>query len=84
MEPRTLQYRFKSFLKSHGLKSHHFHALRHTFATRSIEKGVDAKTLSELLGHRNVKTTLQLYVHPTMQHKRRIVEAVSSIMPIAV
>ena len=84
MEPRTLQYRFKSFLKSHGLKSHHFHALRHTFATRSIEKGVDAKTLSELLGHRNVKTTLQLYVHPTMQHKRRIVEAVSSIMPMAV
>ena len=84
MEPRTLQYRFKSFLKSLGLKDHHFHALRHTFATRSIEKGFDAKTLSEMLGHRNVKTTLQLYVHPTMLHKRKIVEAVSSILPMAV
>lgn len=84
MEPRTMQYRFKAFLKSHGLKNHHFHALRHTFATRSIEKGFDAKTLSEMLGHRNVKTTLQLYVHPTMLHKRKIVEAVSSIFPMAV
>ncbi len=84
MEPRTLQYRFKAFLKNHGLKSHHFHALRHTFATRSIEKGFDAKSLSEMLGHRDVKTTLKLYVHPTMLHKRRIVEAVSSFMPEAV
>ena len=84
MEPRTMQYRFKSFLKSHGLKNHHFHALRHTFATRSIERGFDAKTLSEILGHRSVKTTLQLYVHPTLLHKRKIVEAVSSILPIAV
>ena len=83
MEPRTLQYRFNAFLKAHGLKHHHFHALRHTFATRSIERGFDAKTLSEMLGHKNVKTTLQLYVHPTMHHKRRIAEAVSSLMPLA-
>ena len=84
MEPRTLQYRFQAFLKASDLKRHTFHALRHTFATRAIEKGIDAKTLSELLGHQNVKTTLQLYVHPTMVHKRRIVEAVSSILPVAV
>ena len=84
MEPRTLQYRFQAFLKNHGLKRHHFHALRHTFATRSIEHGFDAKTLSEMLGHKNVKTTLQLYVHPTMLHKRQIAEAVSSILPKAV
>lgn len=84
MEPRTLQYRFQAALKAIGLKNHHFHALRHTFATRSIEKGVDAKTLSEILGHRNVKTTLQLYVHPTMLHKRHVVEAVSSLLPMVV
>lgn len=84
IEPRTLQYRFKAFLKAHGLRPIHFHTLRHTFATRSIEKGVDAKTLSELLGHSNVKTTLQLYVHPTMLHKRQIVESVSSILPMVV
>ena len=84
MEPRTLQYRFQAFLRDQGMKRHHFHSLRHTFATRSIEKGVDAKTLSEMLGHRSVKTTLQLYVHPTMLHKRRIAEAVSSFLPVAV
>ncbi len=83
MEPRTLQYRFQAFLKANGLKSHTFHALRHTFSTRAIERGIDAKTLSELLGHGNVKTTLQLYVHPSMPHKRKIVEAVSSILPLA-
>lgn len=83
MEPRTLQYRFQAFLKANGLKRHTFHALRHTFSTRAIERGIDAKTLSELLGHGNVKTTLQLYVHPSMPHKRKIVEAVSSILPLA-
>ena len=83
MEPRTLQYRFQAFLKANGLKRHTFHALRHTFSTRAIERGIDAKTLSELLGHRSVKTTLQLYVHPTMPHKRKIVEAVSSLLPMA-
>ncbi len=82
MEPRTLQYRFQAFMKYHGLKGrHHFHSLRHTFATRSIEHGFDAKSLSEMLGHKSVKTTLQLYVHPTMLHKRRIAEAVSSFLP---
>jgi len=85
MEPRTLQYRFQAFMKNHGMKGrHHFHSLRHTFATRSIERGVDAKTLSEMLGHRNVRTTLQLYVHPTLRHKRQIAEAVSSFLPMAV
>lgn len=84
MEPRTLQYRFKAYLKANGLKHHTIHALRHTFATRSIERGVDPKTLSEILGHKNVKTTLQLYVHPTMQYKRQAMEAVSSILPMVV
>ena len=83
LEPRALQYRFRVFLKRNGIKLKNYHTLRHTFATRSIEKGFDAKTLSELLGHKNVKTTLQLYVHPTMQQKRRIVEAVSSLLPLA-
>ena len=80
LEPRTLQYRFKSFLKGIGLRGYHVHTLRHTFATRFIEAGYDAKTLSELLGHKNVKTTLQLYVHPSMQRKREAVEAISSLL----
>lgn len=83
LEPRTLQYRFRVFLMRNGIKLKNYHTLRHTFATRSIEKGFDAKSLSELLGHKNVKTTLQLYVHPTMLQKRKIVEAVSSLLPLA-
>lgn len=83
LEPRALQYRFRVFLKRVGLKHRNYHALRHTFATRSIGKGFDAKTLSELLGHKNVRTTLQLYVHPTMLQKRQVVEAVSSLLPLA-
>ena len=65
------------FLKKHGLPKHTFHSLRHTFATRVIEKGYDPKAVSEILGHKNVKTTLELYVHPSMMHKREIIEAAS-------
>ncbi len=61
--PRTLQYRFKSILRSCGLPTLSFHALRHTFATRWIECGMDVKTLSELLGHTTVGITLRVYVH---------------------
>ena len=84
MEPRTLQKRFKRFLELHGLQHIRFHGLRHTFATRSIDEGFDPKTLSEVLGHSNVKTTLQLYVHPSMSQKRRLVEGVSGFLPAAI
>lgn len=76
-EPRSLQSNFQVFLKKQGLPKHTFHSLRHTFATRVIEKGYDPKAVSEILGHTNVKTTLELYVHPSMSHKREIVEAAS-------
>ena len=79
MDPRTLQKRFQRFLKNHGFRHIRFHALRHTFATRSIESGFDAKTISEILGHASVKPTLQLYVHPSMQRKRIVVESVSAL-----
>ena len=51
-----------------------FHALRHTFATRCIECGCDYKSLSELLGHSNVSITMNIYVHPQMELKRKCVE----------
>ena len=76
-EPRTLESRFKRFLKVHGIRCIHFHTLRHTFATRCVEHGIDAKTISEILGHANIKTTLQLYVHPSMSYKREAVESVT-------
>ena len=48
-----------------------FHALRHTFATRALERGMDYKTLSSILGHYSVAFTMDTYVHSMDEHKRR-------------
>lgn len=71
-EPRTLQYRFAKILQKCSIKEFHFHALRHAFATRCIDKGFDIKTLSEILGHSNVQITLNLYVHSSVQRKKQL------------
>lgn len=78
MEPRTLQYNFKKIQQEAGISEKNFHALRHTFATNCIEQGVDVKSLSEILGHSNVQITLNKYVHPTMETKRRYMEELAS------
>ncbi|MDE6517847.1 MAG: site-specific integrase [Acetatifactor sp.] len=71
LEPRTMQYRFKRQLTEAGIDDRNFHILRHTFATNCIENGMDVKALSEILGHSDVKITLNRYVHPTMDSKRK-------------
>lgn len=68
-EPRTLQRRFKTILKKAGLPSINFHSLRHMFATNCIRAGFDVKTLSEILGHASAETTLDRYVHSSMERK---------------
>lgn len=80
IEPRTLQYRFKNYLKSAEIESANFHSTRHTFATRCIENGVDVKSLSEILGHSNVGITLSRYVHSSMEFKRENMEKLLPIM----
>ena len=70
LSPRTYEYRFHKKLKEHNIKDINYHALRHTFATRCIEKGIDVKSLSEILGHSNVSITLNTYVHSSMELKR--------------
>lgn len=74
VEPRTLQYRFKSILNKNNLPSVRFHSLRHAFATGCIASGADIKTVSELLGHSSVNITLDLYVHSSMQRKFKCME----------
>lgn len=78
-DPRTLQYFFKKKLRESNLDDINFHALRHTFATRCIESGMDAKTLSEILGHSDVNITLRTYVHSSLEHKRKQMEAMVAI-----
>ena len=78
IEPRRMQYYFKSILNVCDIKDANFHALRHTFATRSVDNGVDIKCLSEILGHSSVTVTLSNYVHPSMESKRKnMVKAVT-------
>ena len=79
MEPRTYQNHFKSYLKEIGSTDYNFHTLRHTFATNCIDNGMDIKSLSEILGHSDVQITLNRYVHPTMDTKRKYMNALSAI-----
>lgn len=78
MEPRTYQNHFKKYLKGINAPSYNFHILRHTFATNCIDSGMDVKSLSEILGHSNVQITLNRYVHPSMDTKRRYINALSA------
>ena len=50
------------------------HALRHTYATRAIERGVQPKVLQELLGHASLQTTMDTYVHVTNDAKEKAVQ----------
>lgn len=77
-EPRVMQYKFKRYLKDLEIEGATFHTLRHTFATRCIEAGVDVKSLSEILGHSNVQTTLNRYVHSSLSYKRANLEKLTS------
>lgn len=70
-EPRLLQLKFDKYIRECGLEKTNFHALRHTFATRCVEAGFDVKTLSEILGHADVKTTLNRYVHSSFALKQQ-------------
>lgn len=70
IEPRTLSDYYHTILKAADLPHFTFHALRHTFATRALEQGMDAKTLSTLLGHCSVAFTLDTYTHVLDDQKR--------------
>lgn len=74
MEPRKLQKKFSNMMEEYHWQGIHFHTLRHTFATRCIEYGFDVKTLSEILGHSNIQVTMNRYVHPDMEFKRKNME----------
>ena len=74
--PRSFEYRYHKTLKQLGIESINFHSLRHTFATNCIANGMDVKSLSEILGHANTNTTMQIYVHPSMDVKRKQINKV--------
>lgn len=69
VEPRLMREYYQKMLATANLPNYNFHALRHTFATRAMEQGMDAKTLSILLGHYSVGFTLDTYAHVLTDQK---------------
>lgn len=81
-EPRSYRDYFDRLLKRLNIPHVVFHGLRHTFATRCIESQCDYKTVSVILGHSNVATTLNLYVHPDLNQKKRCIDRMSNFLGI--
>ena len=77
---RSFQRSFELLLKRHRIKHRGFHALRHTFATRALESGMDVKTLSEILGHKNPSITLSRYAHSLMEHKSAMMNRLGKLL----
>ncbi len=77
---RSYQRTFELFLKKNGLKHKGFHSLRHTFATRALECGMDVKSLSEILGHKNATITLNRYVHALWEHKAEMMNKIAKML----
>ncbi len=79
-EIRSYQRTFACVLRRLGIEHRGFHALRHTFATRALEVGMDVKTLSEILGHRDPSVTLRRYAHSLIEHKAEMMERVGRLL----
>ena len=76
VEPRCFRKQYKKVLLDAGINFKKYHTLRHTFATNLIEKGADPKSVSELLGHSKIHTTLDLYVHPSLEKLKNTIELI--------
>lgn len=77
---RSYQRSFELLLKKLGIMHRGFHALRHTFATRAIESGMDVKSLSEILGHKNATITLNRYAHSLWEHKSEMMNKLGKLL----
>lgn len=71
-EPRTYRNYYHRLMARLDVPRLKYHGLRHSFATRCIESNCDYKTVSVLLGHANITTTLNLYVHPNIEQKKKV------------
>jgi integrase len=77
---RGYQKSFSALLKKLQIAHKGFHSLRHTFATRALECGMDVKTLADILGHKNPNITLNCYAHSMMEHKVAMMNRVGRLL----
>ena len=80
MAIRSYQYMFEKLTVCAGVRKLNFHALRHTFATRAIECGMDIKTVSDIMGHQNASITLNRYAHCMLDHKIEMMQKFKRIL----
>ena len=80
ISPDSVLHMLHRVLKRAGLPKVRFHDLRHTFATHALASGVDAKTLSGILGHTKASFTLDTYTHVTGDMQRTAAEIVGDFM----
>ena len=80
MSVRSYQRSFELLIDKLGVSNLSFHALRHTFATRALESGMDIKTLSEVLGHKSATVTLNRYAHSMMEHKHSVMDRFGTLL----
>ena len=78
VEPRSLERKFRKYIKNAGIEKANFHMLRHTFATMCIEGGFEIKCLSEILGHSGSQITLDRYVHSSFDLKKSWIDKFSN------
>lgn len=79
MSIRSYQYLFEKLTERAGVRKLNFHALRHTFATRAIECGMDIKTVADIMGHKNASITLNRYAHCMLDHKIEMMQKLPRI-----
>lgn len=80
IEPRAYRNYYRKLLRMLGLPPIKFHGLRHSFATRCIESDCDYKAVSAILGHADISTTLNLYVHPSQDRQRTCIERMCKLI----
>lgn len=80
MSIRSYQYIFEKLTERAGARKLNFHALRHTFATRAIECGMDLKTVADIMGHQNASITLNRYAHCMLDHKIEMMQKLPRVL----
>ena len=80
MSIRSYQYIFEKITERAGVRKLNFHALRHTFATRAVECGMDIKTVADIMGHQNASITLNRYAHCMIEHKIQMMQRLPRVL----